>query len=100
MSPKRPQPPERSLSLSKGRPTGTDLPAPLLRARRRRTLRSGIAAITTLTVVAAVFTTLLTVQLLGTQAWQSGDPAAAGRHYAVNQQLNLMQRWIAPTTRG
>lgn len=85
--------------MSDRRP-GTDLPAPLLRARRHRTIRTGILALAGLALVAGAFTTILLSQQLGIRAWQEGDPTAAGRHFTLNQQLNLVERWLAPFNQG
>lgn len=78
----------------------TDLPAPLRRAQRRRALRAGVLGIGGLAVVAGLIATILGAQLLGSQAWRAGDPAAAGRNFAVNQRLNLVEWWIAPFNQG
>lgn len=83
-----------------GRGVGTDLPRPLLRARRRRLLAGGTLVVVLLMAVAVKLTTMLVAQSLGSRAWDSGDPASAERYFGINQRLNLVQTWIAPYNLG
>lgn len=73
---------------------------PMLRRRRRALITTAVTIIVLLTLLLAKISLTLAAQAAGSRAWDRDDPVAAGRLFALNDPLNLVERWIAPYNDG